>query len=229
MSWTALLAACLPSLCQACGQRVERPGDWGRFPPLCGACAAALTRERGQARLGDGLALLWPFAPTPVIRSLIKGLKYGGRDGAVPLLAEALAWRLALASPPRPWIFVPVPLPWPRRLGRGFNQSELLAVALRAQLGEGQVRGLLRRRSFAGRQAGRSRRDRLRRAQGEFSARRAAPAVGSLILIDDLATTGATLAACRAALADDAAARLLALVLTRIPAPGVSLDRPNPP
>jgi predicted amidophosphoribosyltransferase len=229
MRWTALLAACLPSLCQACGEPVALPGDWRRFTPLCPACAAALTRERGRACVGDGLQLRWALTPEPVIRSLIKGLKYGGRDGALPLLAAALAWRLALEPPPRPWIFLPVPLPWPRRLSRGFNQSELLAVALRERLGEGRVLTLLGRRALAGRQAGRSRRERLQRARGEFRARRAVPATGSLILIDDLATTGATLGACQAALGDAAASRLLALVLTRIPAPGVSLDRLNPP
>ena len=229
MHWKALLAACLPSLCQACGERVELPGDWRRFAPLCRACAAALQRERGQALLDEALPLIWPLAPELVIRRLIKGLKYGGRDGALPLLADALAWRLALEAPPRPWTFLPVPLPLQRRLGRGFNQSELLAVALRRQLGEGRVLGLLGRRAFAGRQAGRSRRERLRRARAEFRTRGQPPAAGSLILIDDLATTGATLCACQAALGNAAQGRLLALVLTRSPAPGVSLDRLNPP
>jgi len=229
MRWKALLAACLPSLCQACGDPVESPGDWRRFAPLCRRCGAALQRERGRTLLAEALPLLWPLAPELVVRSLIKGLKYGGRDGALPLLADALAWRLALDPPPRPWSLLPVPLPLPRRLARGFNQSELLAAALRRRLGEGCVLTALRRRPFAGRQAGRSRRERLARAQGEFRARGRLPLTGSLILIDDLATTGATLLACEAALGEAAAGRLLALVLTRIPAPGVSLDRLNPP
>ncbi len=229
MHWKALLAACLSSLCQACGEPVELPGDWRRFAPLCRACAAGLRRERGRTLLDETLPLLWPLAPDLVVRRLIKGLKYGGRDGALPLLADALAWRLALDPPPRPWTFLPVPLPLPRRLGRGFNQSELLAVALRRQLGEGRVLGLLGRRAFAGRQAGRSRRERLARAGAEFRTRGKPPAAGSLILIDDLATTGATLCACQAALGETAQGRLLAMALTRILAPGVSLDRPNPP
>lgn len=229
MRWNGLLAACLPSLCQACGERVQTPGDWRRFTPLCAACAAGLRREAGRCELAPGFALLWPLAPSSAVLALLKGLKYSGRDGALPLLVEALAWRLGEAPPPRPWSFLPVPLPLPRRLARGFNQSALLATALQRRLGEGQLCTPLRRRFFAGRQAGRDRAERRARAAGEYRARGALPAAGSLILIDDLATTGSTLLACRAALGEAVAGRLLALSVTRVPPPGVSLDRPNPP
>lgn len=228
MRWDRLIAACLPSLCQACGERVETPGDWRRFAPLCAGCAAALRREAGRCELAPGFALLWPCAPTEVVLALLKGLKYSGRDGALPLLVEGLAWRLREAAPPRPWIFLPVPLPLPRRLARGFNQSALLAASLQRRVGEGRLCTPLRRRFFAGRQAGRDRAARRARASGEYFARGNLPETGSLILIDDLATTGSTLLACRAALGEAAAGRLLALCVTRVPPAGVSLDRPNP-
>lgn len=228
MRWERFVADCLPSLCQACGERVEQPGDWRRFAPLCAGCAAGLRREAGRLALAPGLTLSWSFAPSPVVLALLKGLKYSGRDGALPLLVEGLAWRLRETPPPRPWVLLPVPLPWPRRLSRGFNQSELLAVALRRALGEGSLDDCLRRRFFAGRQAGRDRAERLERARHEYFARGAVPAAGSLILIDDLATTGSTLRACHAALGEAAAGRALALTVTRVPPAGVSLDRPNP-
>ncbi|MBM4116350.1 ComF family protein [bacterium] len=227
MQWGRLLADCLPSLCQACGERVDRPGDWRRFAALCTGCAEGLRREAGQLTLAPGLPLLWPYAPGVAVLALLKGLKYSGRDGALPLLVDGLAWRLWTAAPPRPWYFLPVPLPLPRRLARGFNQSELLASALRQRLGEGHLLKPLRRRLFAGRQAGRGRAERLRQAGGEYFARGALPELGSLIAIDDLATTGSTLRACQAALGGAASGRLLALTVTRVPPAGVSLDRPK--
>lgn len=228
MRWKRLVAECLPTLCQACGERVERPGDWRRFAPLCAGCAEGLRREAGRLALSPGLIVSWSFAPSAVVLALLKGLKYSGRDGALPLLVEGLAWRLRETAPPRPWTLLPVPLPLPRRLARGFNQSELLAAALRRTLGESSLDHSLHRRFLAGRQAGRDRRERLERARGEYFARGALPAQGSLILIDDLATTGSTLRACEAALGNAAAGRLFALTVTRVPPSGVSLDRSNP-
>ena len=127
------------------------------------------------------------------------------------------------AAPPRPWWLQPVPLPLPRRLRRGFNQSALLAAAVASRCGAADPLALLRRRALSGRQAGRGREERLARAAGEYFARGAPPAEGTLILVDDLCTTGATLRACRAALDPSLERHVLALVLARIPPPGSPL------
>lgn len=226
---TSLIRRILPSDCHACGGRVgHRESGW-RFPLLCMACRLDLRREAGDARLEPGLRLAWPYAETRTLLSLVKSLKYGGRDAALGEFCAALAERLAQLDPPRPWLLQPVPMPLPRRLSRGFNQSELLALGLARSCSAGRPLRLLSRRAGSGRQAGRSRAERLARAGREYGRKRQIPQRGTLVLVDDLCTTGATLRACRAALDPGRERELLALVLTRIEAPPLPLTGRLPP
>ncbi len=229
MNRSQFIAACLPSLCHACGELIEVAGTLRRFPLLCRRCRAGLRRCRGGSLLAPDLELIWPYRKGPVLGALIKGWKYSGRDAALPELAEALAQRLKAASPPRPWLLQPVPMPFFRRLSRGFNQSALLAEAVARHCDAAAPLNLLRRDAWAGRQAGRSRRERLVRAAREYSCSHAPPPEGSLILVDDLCTTGATLLACWRSLGLVPGRKAYALVLTRISCPTATLDRSNPP
>ena len=90
----------------------------------------------------------------------------------------------------------------PRRARlRGFNQAERIAAALARRTGL-RVADCLRRRGAAARQVGRGRAERLDGIAGaiELAPGRSAP--HAALIVDDVATTGATLAACAAALRD---------------------------
>lgn len=94
-------------------------------------------------------------------------------------------------------VLIPVPLHWTRRFWRGFNQSEILARIISAHC-HIPVADALRRIRPTGFQSHRTRAKRLVALEGAFRASGSIPL--RCILIDDIATTGATLDACAAAL-----------------------------
>lgn len=150
------------------------------------------------------------------MRELILLLKYGRRDE----LAEPLGERMADLHEAVGWVtpdaVVAVPLPWTRRLRRGFNQAALLAAPVSRRL-KAPLRPMLRRTAVAP-QVGRGRSERLGAAAGSFSAR--GPAPESVLLVDDVVTTGATVGACSRALRAAGSRRINVLTLARTPTPG---------
>ncbi len=115
-------------------------------------------------------------------------------------------------------LLVPVPL-HPRRLReRGYNQAALLARALLARAPAPrprlELRALARCRATAS-QAGLEREARLQNVRGAFRADPARVAGRSVLLLDDVLTTGATAAACAEALLEAGARRVRVLALAR--------------
>lgn len=95
-------------------------------------------------------------------------------------------------------VLCPVPLHWTRLYWRGFNQAELLAGEVGGACSL-PVQSLLKRTRPTGHQAHRTRADRLTAVRNAFVCTETI-VPKHVILIDDLATTGATLDACAAAL-----------------------------
>jgi predicted amidophosphoribosyltransferase len=144
-------------------------------------------------------------------RALVGGLKFRGARGLAGDLAAAIA-----AGAPSGLLrgaLVPVPLAPGRRRRRGYNQAEALARALSERTGL-LVCAVLERRGDRGRQLGRGRRARLARAPA-FRARSLAPPCA--VLVDDVITTGATLAACARALRAAGASEVAAVSYARTP------------
>jgi ComF family protein len=138
-------------------------------------------------------------------------LDYLGRHLAQEL-AAAFGGELHAAD-----LVVPVPLHWTRRVARGFDQAERIAVPLAARLGL-PVAGALRRRRATGAQARLGRAARLTNLTGAFRVDRARSVAGRrVLLVDDVATTGATLEAAAGALRAAGAAEVLAVTAARTP------------
>ncbi|WP_235879813.1 ComF family protein [Polyangium aurulentum] len=111
-------------------------------------------------------------------------------------------------------VVVPVPL-HPRRLvERGYNQAALLAGAVAAELNARLGARVLGRRRSTAQQARLGREERLTNVAGAFEVRDARAVRGKrVVLVDDVATTGATLGACKDALIEAGAIEVTALVL----------------
>jgi predicted amidophosphoribosyltransferase len=194
---TALLA---PPLCAACAT-AAMPGR-----VLCSECLAALRSEPPWSDSGPpGVELAVSACEfDDVARAVVHGLKYGRRLGLADVAAEAIE----AACPPGELrgTVVPVPASPLRWRWRGFDPAEEIALALTRLAGLPYSPCL--RRAHGPRQVGRSRRARLAepprvRVQG-MAPRRA-------LLVDDVRTTGATLASCASALRAAGAKAVVAL------------------
>jgi predicted amidophosphoribosyltransferase len=197
-------AGLLPPLCAACG-RSCRPDA-----VLCTRCARRLAAAEPLLGMGPpGLDRAWSSAPhEDVARDLVAALKFRRLLPVAELMAERIQW-LAPAHMLSGAI-VPVPTATARVRSRGFDPAGELAGALAERL-EAPVERCLRRRG-GGRQVGRRRAERVGHPP-RIQAHGRAPR--SVLLVDDVLTTGATLSACAKALRAAGAARVVSVTFAR--------------
>jgi predicted amidophosphoribosyltransferase len=200
----AVAAAIVPALCAACG-RSCRPEA-----VVCTRCGRRLAAAEPLLGKGPpGLDRAWSSAPHEgVARSLVAALKFRRLLPVADLMADRIQW-LAPAHMLSGAI-VPVPPAPPRLRRRGFDPAGELAAALAERL-DAPLEPCLARRGGQ-RQVGRRRAERLGhppqiRARG--------PVPRSVLLIDDVLTTGATLTSCAEALRSSGASRVVAVTFAR--------------
>ncbi|MCQ2402855.1 MAG: ComF family protein [Lentisphaeria bacterium] len=213
-----------PPVCPVCEKHLSANDAPGRLCDYCDAATPRLPEMRCRlcgAPLNTALELCrectaetrpWlagtcAFPYDGPAGEWIRAYKYGRKTALAPVLARemALAWK-AHGKSVRPEIIVPIPLHWRRQRVRGFNQAELLAQFLAPQLGMRCVNALKRRYATA-HQARLTESSRLKNLQKAFVVVDAEAIAGkSVLVVDDVFTTGATFtAACQALLAGGAA------------------------
>lgn len=196
------LSLLAPPLCAACGEACAAPD------PICPRCKQALATVGGGVTEVPGVGpVAWVAPYEGVPRDLVTALKFGHRLQLAARIAEAIA---AAVDPAPVTAVVPVPAAPARRRRRGFDPAELIAGELAKQLGLPCAKPL--RRDDGPRQVGRPRSERL---AAPPRVRAVADPPGRPLLIDDVLTTGATLAASAAALRDAGTSEINAAVFAR--------------
>ncbi|MFL5886872.1 MAG: ComF family protein [Thermoleophilaceae bacterium] len=186
-----LASVLAPPICVACG------GVAGEREPLCPTCRRALRWLGTSPAIAAGVPVWAPVAYDGPARELVRALKFRGLPG----MAATMASQIAANAPPG-WLesgtLVPVPLHPARLRKRGYNQAERLAAELAFRTGLAVI-DCLERTGERGTQVGRGRADRLASIAGSVALRPDARVPHEVVLVDDVVTTGATLAACAAA------------------------------
>ena len=234
----AVLNTVLPPQCLACGEPVDRPGalcagcwDGVRFleSPLCAVCGYPFDYDPGpEARCGACSRRPPPYGRARAVfryddasRPLVLGFKYGDRIHGAPAFGRwlARAGRGLLADAD---VAVPVPLHRARLFRRRYNQAALLVRALERETGITAGLDWLVRHRRTPPQGNLSPAARRRNVQGAFAVRRgreADLAGRRVLLVDDVLTTGATVAACARTLRRAGAAAVDVLTLARVVRP----------
>ena len=216
---SAALDLAFPATCAGCG----REGS-----PLCHRCLPALDARLllpGGTPIGlpaevpaPLLQLDWCAPFSGPVRAALHDLKYAGERRLAEPLGVAIGRRWArIGTGAR--IVVPVPVHAERERRRGYDQAALLAAVAARELGLPVVRALERGRATVAQfELGRD--ERAANVAGAFRLRadpaaRAAIAGRWVLLVDDVVTTGSTLAACATALGSAGAAAVSAITLAR--------------
>ncbi|MEO7072005.1 MAG: ComF family protein [Rhodanobacter sp.] len=225
--WQALRDWLLPLRCLLCGA----PGADGA--DLCAACAAELPRNRACcARCALPLALTanlcgrcqrhpppWDAAWAPFrygwpLDRLEARFKFGGDLAA----GRALAMHWQRESPPvMPALLLPVPLHRRRLRERGYNQALELARPLARALGLALRHDLLLRTRSTHAQTELDAVARRRNVRGAFTVAVGATLPAHVVVLDDVMTTGATLAECTRVLKRAGVQRVDVWALARAP------------
>ena len=194
--WSRVLAATLfPPRCCLCGF----PGT-SLDLDLCAICHADLPWENEQPP-GSVVALRY----APPADELIRDLKYRGALPNARVLGVLLAQAVQQRGAPLPRLLVPVPLHDARLRERGFNQAAALARYAGRMLGVPHAPRVMKRLRDTPSQTSMSMEERHRNVRGAFAvngtrARRKLLVAGHVAVIDDVMTTGSTLAEMKCAL-----------------------------
>jgi ComF family protein len=201
-------------LCATCHGRIRRLHE-----PLCRRCGAEVesarnhcgcsSRLRALARLRSAVAYEGP------VERVLQRFKYHGWKRLAQPLALLLAEQLVVEGLAAA-LAVAVPLHSVRLKQRGFNQSELLARELRKSLSLAEPSGVLVRTRHTPPQVGHDRRWRLENVRDAFEWQGFGLESRSILLIDDVCTTGATLDACATALRAGGSGPVIGVSVARV-------------
>ncbi len=192
-----------------CSRCAMTMGPYARRDGGCGEC-------RGRSLGFDAAVALAPYQGP--VRELCLKLKHEPNSWMAPWMADVLLEaRPELRELTRDALVTPVPLHWWRHWQRGYNQAEELSRGLAERLDLSFVNAL-RKVVSTGKLAGLGRTERAKLLRNAFAVRKTSARVlegRTVVLVDDVLTTGATCGAAARALKRAGAKRVIAVVIAR--------------
>lgn len=232
-----------PRVCVACSREINAGANqmacascWQRLValpyPRCPRCGHPSGRRAGcvwcdqlPETVSQAASLCW--ADDPVGQRLVHALKYEGWHQLGVEMGRRLGHAVGAVTRGADTVLIPVPLAERRLRERGYNQSEALARGL-LDVGRGRLHtDVLRRKRETPSQTRLTPEQRLHNVADAFhvdTGRLAELRTSVCVLIDDVITTGATMNACAAALADAGVGNICYLTFGRARDPR---DRPS--
>ena len=191
--------------CPVCGRNYTFPVEKEEL--ICGKCLSDPPKLQGLRAV---------FAYDDYSKQLILPFKHADRTELAPFLSKLLYYRGKSVLKNADYI-IPVPLYWQRLVKRKYNQSALLAVKLSKLVERPFLLNTLLRIKKTQSQGHKNREERIKNIQNAFCVRHPEKIKGkTIVLIDDVYTTGATLNECAKVLRQAGAKRVEALVLARV-------------
>lgn len=194
-----------PSYCFICKKETHAAS-------LCISCLSGLKRTSDTPF--PFIISVYSFKD-PHIKKLIHAIKYFHRKDLIPPLAKMVAKEVEKENDYRSYIVVPIPMPTVRKFIRGYNHTEELASQVGNELGLAHITDILLHNRMVKNQRQvltHSRHERLKNKHNTFLVTRKAEGK-NIILVDDVATTGATLREARKVLLQHGAVRVMACTI----------------
>lgn len=235
--WQAILDLLWPRTCELCGHNVDRDGryiccecieriEFTAVSGCCRICGRSIEGLEHEFLCDDCIQIRPKFerAASAVhfddeARHLIHRFKY---RRALYLTKDLADWMEGVARSRLPLysidFIIPMPIVWYHRIKRGYNPSMELAATIAKRIDRKLLPNALSRKLFTRRQAGLSESERRKNAKGTFryNKRKMSLMRGrTLLLIDDVMTTGATLSAAAETLKSAGAAHVFCLTIAR--------------
>ena len=192
-SYQAVLDLVFPPRCVHCGKV-----DWN----FCEDCRNDLLASPLHTLLDDDIPALTKIVSTGqhqgVLQSAVQGLKYYGQRDLAPILAQRMANVLKSLD----WTYdmvIPIPMHTQRLQERGYNQAKEISLKLAELLDKTHSDSAIIRERATRSQVGLGAMERRENMQDAFSANQNILNGKSLLLVDDVKTTGATMSACATA------------------------------
>ena len=163
----------------------------GNTDTITQICSACLAHPPSWTKIACG------FKFQKVGRDLLVRFKYSGHHYLLPLIVDFMEQAHREQALPKADFIIPVPMHPLKKFFRGWNQTELLAKEFAKRHPESTFIQALKRPRLTRPQASLNRRQRLKSSKHLFSLRNSEILKGgTILLIDDVLTTGATLNAC---------------------------------